>query len=283
MCGIVGVCLKSPSAGDQVDRRLIEAMCGRIVHRGPDDQGIFLDGGIGLGMRRLSILDVEGGAQPMFSGDSQVAIVHNGEIYNFRSLRADLERRGHRFTTDCDTEVILHLYEEYGLDFVDHLNGMFATAVWDGRLRRLVLVRDRLGQKPLYYAETDRSLVFGSELKTVMTCPDIERRLSPEAVYHYFTLGVVPHPSTIYQGIAQLPPGHRLVFENNSSRIEAYWKLDTTVDLATDEQEARERLRELMVDAVRLRMISDVPLGAFLSGGLDSSTITILAVYQVSE
>lgn len=283
MCGIVGIFLNPRDASSRVDRQLIETMCGRIVHRGPDDQGVFVDGPVGLGMRRLSILDLDGGSQPMYSRDGNVALVFNGEIYNYRELRADLEQLGHRFETDCDTEVLVRLYEQYGLDFVDHANGMFAVAVWDRRLQRLTLVRDRLGQKPLYYAETNSGLVFGSELKAVLASGEVPRRIDPEAVYHYFTLGVIPHPWTIYQGVRQLAPAERLVYQHGRVKREKYWRINSKVDTGLDEGEARERLRSLLTESVRLRMISDVPLGAFLSGGVDSSITVALMAQQSSQ
>ena len=280
MCGICGV--RFSKWERRAERQLIERMCEQIVHRGPDDQGIHLDGSVGLGMRRLSILDLETGSQPMFNADRSVCIVFNGEIYNFLELRAELARRGHRFSTRCDTEVIVHLYEEYGVDFVEKLNGMFAIAVWDRRHDRLMLVRDRLGQKPLYYAQTDDGLMFGSELKCLLACPSVPRELDHEAVYHYFTLGVIPHPWSIYRHVRQLPPAGRLICERGRVTLDQYWHLPLAVDTALEKAEAVERMRALLADSVRLRMISDVPLGAFLSGGLDSSIVVALMAQQSS-
>ena len=262
MCGICGVCFSRSQK--PADTGLIERMCATIIHRGPDEQGTYISGSVGLGMRRLSIIDLTTGSQPIFNEDRTVAVVFNGEIYNFQELRADLIRRGHRFITDGDTEVIVHLYEDYGVDFVDHLNGMFAIALWDRRRRRFVLVRDRLGKKPVYYAWLRDGLVFGSELKCVMQCNDIPTDLDHEAIYHYFTLGYIPNPASIYDSVRQLPPAGRLVIEGVSMRVDRYWALTYEINSTSDQHEACEHLRAFLVDAVRLRMISDVPLGAFL-------------------
>lgn len=255
-------------------------MCERIIHRGPDEDGFHVEDNFGVGMRRLSIIDLKGGSQPIFNEDRSVCTVQNGEIYNFRQLRANLEERGHRFRTSCDTEVIVHLYEEYGPDFVDHLNGMFAIAVWDAKRRRLVLVRDRLGQKPLYYAWTEDGLIFGSELKCLADSDEVPLDLNRQAVYHYFNLGYIPHPLSIYQDVHQLAPAERLIIEGEDIRRDTYWHIPTRVDPGIATEEATHRLRDLLADAVRLRMESDVPLGAFLSGGLDSSIIVALMAQQ---
>lgn len=254
-------------------------MCDSIVHRGPDEEGLFVDRSVGLGMRRLSILDLSTGSQPIFNEDKSISLVFNGEIYNFQSLRDDLLKKGHQFRTQGDTEVIVHLYEQYGLDFAEHLNGMFAIAIWDSRRRRLILTRDRLGQKPLYYA-TDASgrLVFASEIKAILQSGLISATLDEAATYHYFNLGYIPHPRSIYKEISQLPPASQLVCENGQTRISRYWQLARKVEPPGSRAETAERIRELLDDAVRLRMISDVPLGAFLSGGLDSSlTVALMA------
>lgn len=280
MCGITGVFnyrTDRPAESELVDR-----MCSRIIHRGPDDQGMYVEGPLGIGMRRLSIIDLDTGSQPIFNEDRSVVTVFNGELYNFQELRKDLIGRGHKFATQGDTETIVHLYEEYGADFVNHLNGMFAIAVWDRRRRRLVLVRDRLGQKPLYYAHTTSGIIFGSELKCLLESDEVKTELDHEAVQHYFTLGYIPHPWSIYKQVRHLPPGGRLIIEDGDCRQDQYWQIDTHVDSNINVEEAGEQLRELLLDAVRLRMISDVPLGAFLSGGLDSSIIVALMA-QVSS
>ena len=279
MCGIVGA-FRMFSA-EPVPAELIDSMCRKIIHRGPDDQGMHVCGSTGLGMRRLSIIDLVTGSQPIFNEDRTICTVFNGEIYNFQSLRRDLIERGHTFSTQGDTEVIVHLYEEYGIDFVKKLNGMFAIAVWDGSKKKLTIVRDRLGQKPLYYAQTSDGLYFGSELKCLSICDSVSRDLDHEAVFHYFTLGYIPHPWSIYKEIRQLPPAGRLVADGNSQTItiDRYWQLEGEIDSQRSQEDASEELLHLVEDSVKLRMISDVPLGAFLSGGLDSSII----VSQMAE
>ncbi len=233
-------------------------------------------------MRRLSIIDLQRGAQPMFNRDRDIAVVFNGEIYNFRELRRELEADGLQFRTDCDTEVLVYMYQRYGSSFVSRLNGMFALAVWDRSRQQLLLARDRLGQKPLYYAWTGDGLVFGSELKCLLAEPNVCQEIDREAVYHYFTLGYVPHPWTIYRGSRQLPPGCTLTVHNGTDAVEPYWKLTPTVDPRLDREGAKQRLRELLTDAVRIRLMSDVPLGAFLSGGVDSS-ITVALMARLSS
>lgn len=283
MCGICGVYSlfsSKPVSADFVDR-----MCQQIVHRGPDDQGIFVEGSLGLGMRRLSIIDLVTGSQPIFNEDKSICTVFNGEIYNFQALRKDLIDRGHHFVTDGDTEVIVHLYEEYGIDFVTHLNGMFAIAVWDQRRQRLVLVRDRLGQKPLYYAKTTDGVIFGSELKCLAVCEAMPQEIDRESLYHYFTIGYIPHPWTVYRGVHQLPPAGRLVVDGERGTVEQdyYWQIDMHIDHSLSREEAVDELHRLVHDSVKLRMISDVPLGAFLSGGLDSSIIVALMAQHSSS
>lgn len=279
MCGICGFYSLNRQA---FDAGLLGRMCSRIVHRGPDGQGKFEEHGMALAMRRLSIIDLHQGSQPIFNEDRTVCVVFNGEIYNFLELRKDLEARGHHFTTRTDTEVIVHLYEDFGVDFVQKLNGMFSIALWDRRNRRLVIVRDRLGVKPLYYSWSDRGLVFGSELKCVLECPDVPKKLDSDAVYHYFTLGYIPHPASIYEDVRQLPPAGRIVVENGHLRKDSYWSLQSRVDRSLSRAAVLEELRELLTDAVKIRMISDVPLGAFLSGGLDSSIVVALMAKQSS-
>lgn len=280
MCGICGIVAEPDEI---VDEAIVRRMCSAIVHRGPDEEGYFVEGEVGLGMRRLSIIDLAGGSQPVFNEDHNVVVVFNGEIYNFEALRRDLESRGHRFASRSDTEVIVHLYEERGLDFLQDLNGMFAIALWDKRRRRLVLGRDRLGKKPLYYRLRDGRLSFGSELKCLMQVPGGSFDLDPQAVHHYFTLGYIPNPVTIYQGVQQLPPATQLVFEAGRAQLSRYWQLPRQVDPRLTREEAVSNLRDLVSDAVRLRLISDVPLGAFLSGGLDSSIIVAVAAQQLSS
>ncbi len=259
-------------------------MCGAIRHRGPDDDGFFVRGGVGLGMRRLSIIDVAGGHQPIFNEDRSCAIVYNGEIYNHRAVRSELEKRGHRYATKSDTETILHAYEEYGVDCVKHLRGMFAIAIWDGPRRRLFLARDRFGKKPLYYAHVGGRLVFGSELKAILALPDVARRVNPQAVADYVAWGYVPDPLSIYEGIAKLPPAHWLTFEAGRVHTERYWDVSyAPTSPRRPEEFYIERTLEILDEAVRIRLMSEVPLGAFLSGGTDSSIVVGLMSRHSTE
>ncbi|MFQ5691327.1 MAG: asparagine synthetase B family protein, partial [Gemmatimonadota bacterium] len=222
MCGIAGL-----AGWDLSPERLegqVRAMCARLVHRGPDDEGRFLGEGVALGMRRLAIIDLEGGAQPIANEDSSIQVVFNGEIYNHRELRRDLERSGHRFATRCDTEVLVHLYEEEGPDLLRHLRGMFALALWDGRRHTLLLARDRLGIKPLYYWQEGGRLAFASELKALLALEAVPRRIDRAALALYLALGYVPDPRSIHRGVRKLPPGHRLLWaRGEDSRVERYW------------------------------------------------------------
>lgn len=272
MCGIVGVLDRERKP---VSKSLLVRMNEQIVHRGPDDDGYLLDGHVGLAMRRLSIIDLAGGKQPLCSEDEQVVTVYNGEIYNFPELRKGLINRGHVLRTQCDTEVIPHLYEEKGDAFVEALNGMFAIALWDRARQRLLLIRDRLGIKPLYYTQTNGQILFGSELKSLVAA-GIDRTVSKEALYHYLTYGYVPAPLSIYENTFKLLPGHLAVATDGGIEIKRYWDVKPGErDIRTEEQWL-EQLDELLLDAVRLRLISDVPLGALLSGGVDSSLIVAM-------
>jgi asparagine synthase (glutamine-hydrolysing) len=271
MCGIAGQLALDPN--HSVGQAEIQPMCDVIVHRGPDDQGFHCDGPLGMGMRRLSIIDLSGGHQPIFNEDRTVAVIQNGEIYNFRELREDLEGRGHTFSTNCDTEAIVHLYEEYGTACVEKLRGMFAIAIWDAPRRRLLLARDRLGIKPLYYGHANNRLLFGSELKSLLAA-GLDRSMDPQALHDYLTLTHIPAPATIFEKARKLPPGCRMIVENGRETIERYWTLDYTPDpRLADEGAALEAVREAVDDAVRSHLVSDVPLGVFLSGGVDSATL----------
>lgn len=271
MCGIAGIMGPGNKPGSAAE---IHSMCSVMVHRGPDDEGIHTGPGIGLGMRRLSIIDLEGGRQPMRNEDGTVFVVANGEIYNFKALRLDLERRGHRFASGSDTEVIVHLYEEYGPDCVEHLRGMFGLAIWDARRRQLVLARDRLGIKPLYYTQTPTRLAFASELKCLLQLGDVPRELNLASVDHLFAALSTPAGDSILTGVRKLEPGHVLVARADREPVlRRYWDVKFEADRDHDESWFVERLRALLEESVRLHMVSDVPLGAFLSGGIDSSAV----------
>lgn len=253
-------------------------MTDAMAHRGPDDRGTYIAAGGAIGARRLSVIDVADGHQPFANEPGDVWAVQNGELYNHDALRAELRATGHSFRTRCDTEVLPHLYEEHGKSFADHLRGMFAVAVWDERARRGILARDRLGVKPLYYAERDGLLLFASELKGLLASGLIAPDLDPVALETYLTLGFVPAPLTLLDGVRKLPPGHRIVVENGRVRIEQYWRYPEVAgpSAGADPREYTPRLLDGLRESVRLRMIADVPLGAMLSGGLDSSLIVAL-------
>jgi len=272
MCGIAGVVSDAPA---EVKRRWVEQMCARLVHRGPDDSGYYVDEWVALGHRRLSVIDVEGGAQPMANEDGRVQVVFNGEIYNFLELREDLIRRGHQFRTRCDTEVLVHLWEETGPSLVEHLNGMFAFGLWDARQRVVLLARDRAGKKPLYYSERvpESRLCFASELKALMALPGFPKDIDWQAVADFLSLSYIPDPETIYRGVRRLEPGEWLLLRPEGARRCKYWQPRFEPLVSWPQPRVAEKLRELADDAVRRRLISDVPLGAFLSGGVDSSAV----------
>jgi len=275
MCGIAG--MVSASAGEQIDAGVIHRMCQAIVHRGPDDEGIFVKDGVGLGMRRLSIIDLAGGHQPVFNEDRTIWIVYNGEVYNFPELRAELLKRGHHFSTHTDTEVIVHLYEEMGADCVSKLRGMFAFALYDERQRTLLLARDRLGKKPLHYAVHQNRLLFGSEIKAILAVAPELAEIDSEGLLQYFYFGYIPDPHTAFQKIHKLPPGHVLEYANGEIKIRRYWDVPRYGTHAVmSEEECVQELERRLEEAVRIRLISDVPLGALLSGGVDSSIIVAL-------
>ena len=273
MCGITGF-VRADRAQFAGTADLIDRMCQAIVHRGPDDHGVMIKNGAALGMRRLSIIDLVSGHQPISGEDGSVTIVFNGEIYNFRELYSLLRSRGHTFQTHSDTEAIVHAYEEFGPTGVDHLRGMFAFAIWDDRKQTLFIARDRAGKKPLYYTVTNQgTFVFGSELKSLLVHPEVKREIDWAAVDAYLTLGYVPDPQCIFQGIYKLPPGHHLTLSEGRVAVEKYWDFNFSPDPSMTRDDCIDGLRELLDDAVRLRLVSDVPLGAFLSGGIDSSTV----------
>ena len=252
-------------------------MCNAIVHRGPDDEGYYIGDGVGLGMRRLSIIDVAGGHQPIHNEDQSVWVVFNGEIYNFPELRRELESGGHRFYTRCDTEVIVHLYEELGAECVRKLRGMFAIAIWDERHKSLFLARDRLGIKPLHYALHDGNLYFGSEIKSILAVAPTLAKVNSQALLEYLDFGYIHDPLTAFSGITKLPPGHLMEFANGKSCVRQYWEMPTyDTYFPKNEEECLEELDRRLLEATRIRLISDVPLGAFLSGGTDSSTVVAM-------
>jgi asparagine synthase (glutamine-hydrolysing) len=288
MCGIAGFIdlWDARSARGREERAaILDNMCDVIRYRGPDDSGSLLKDGVALGMRRLSIIDLSGGHQPIAGEDGSATVVFNGEIYNFLELQPQLEARGHTFRTRSDTEAIVHAYEEYGTACVDHLRGMFAFALWDDRHRRLFIARDRAGEKPLYYTITPTgTFVFGSELKSLLEHPGVRHETSAESLDAYFSLGYVPDPLSIFKSIKKLPPGHFLTFSNGRLRVKQYW--DFTYEANGDrlrEEDYLEELRALLDEAVRIRLVSDVPLGAFLSGGIDSSTVVALMASQMGQ
>ncbi len=275
MCGIAGIV--SSTRDSDVDANSIHRMCQAIVHRGPDDEGVFVKDGAGLGMRRLSIIDLAGGHQPIFNEDETVWVVFNGEIYNFPQLRPELEARGHRFSTHTDTEVIVHLYEEMGADCVQKLRGMFALALYDSRNRSLLLARDRLGKKPLHYALCDGKLYFGSEIKSLLAVAPHLADVDPEAILQYFYYSYIPDPQSAFRAIKKLPPGHLLQYRGGEIKVRQYWDVPGYgTSKPAGEEEIVEELERRLAEATRIRLISDVPLGALLSGGVDSSIVVAL-------
>jgi asparagine synthase (glutamine-hydrolysing) len=274
VCGIAGVVGK---AGDAIDAAEVHRMCQTIVHRGPDDEGIYARGPVGLGMRRLSIIDLAGGKQPIHNEDGSVWVVFNGEIYNFPELRGELQGRGHQFYTHSDTEVIVHLYEEMGADCVKKLRGMFAIALYDEKKKSLLLARDRLGKKPLHYALRQGKLLFGSEIKTILALHPELAEVDHEGLLQYFYFGYIPDPHTAFQRIRKLPAGHVMEFRDGEIKIRQYWDVpEYGTHPPISEEECLVELERRLEEAVRIRLISDVPLGALLSGGVDSSIIVAL-------
>lgn len=271
MCGIAGIIRRADNAGTLRDT--VKSMCDIMIYRGPDEGGYYSDGNIALGMRRLKIIDLSSGSQPIYNEDKTVVTVFNGEIYNYLRLRDMLKSKGHRFHTNSDTEVIVHLYEEYGENFPVHLNGMFAIALWDTAKKTLLLARDRLGEKPLHYAHTGDAFLFSSEIKSILVAGAVKKEMNYEALYHYFSLICIPGSHTIYRGIKKLLPGHYLKFQDNRVEVKRYWDVKYEPDFDKSEEDFCRELRELMTNSLRDRLISDVPLGAFLSGGIDSSVV----------
>ena len=277
MCGIAGIISIDQTAPPD---RLLRPMADAIAHRGPDADGYWTAPGVGLAHRRLSIIDLAGGDQPIGNENGSIQVVFNGEIYNYRELKAQLEQRGHRFRTNSDTEVLVHLYEEMGDDLVQRLRGMFAFALWDQRRQRLLLARDRLGLKPLYYYRDSKRLLFGSEIKSLLAAPDVDRTIDVEALEDYLAFGVIPGERTIFRGIRKLPPAHTLAVARNdiSGTPHRYWRLNAEPDESLSIDDWRDAVREKFHETVAAHRIADVPIGAFLSGGLDSSAVTAALV-----
>jgi len=280
MCGIVGLVRNN---GKAIDEQLLSRMCDAIRHRGPDDDGFYVNGPVGLGMRRLAIIDLKSGKQPIHNQDRSSWIVFNGEIYNYLELREKLEKLGHTFYTNSDTEAIVHAYDQYGADCPKHLRGMFAFAIWNETNQELFLARDRVGKKPLLYAQIEGDLVFGSEFSSLLLHPQISRDVNLEALDHYLSFMCIPAPMTAYRAIRKLEPGNWLRWRKGEVTTERYWKPDFSKKLKIDEQEAGEQTVEILRDAVRCRLMSEVPLGAFLSGGIDSSAVVALMSQESSE
>lgn len=280
MCGITGwATLDANVPTEDGATELLRSMCARMVHRGPDSEGVMTAQGVALGMRRLAIIDLQTGEQPAVSEDGRVSVILNGEIYNYQSLRAELEARGHSFRSASDTEVLPHLYEEFGTAMLDRLNGMFAFALWDARRRRLFLARDPFGEKPLYWGVFGGKLLFASEPKVLLAHPAVTTNINPDALRQYLAFDYVPAPLSIYQGIHKLPAAHALTLEDGKVETWSYWDVSYRKPAtAPTEDEASETLRELLADSVKMRLVSDVPLGVLLSGGVDSSAVAALAV-----
>ncbi len=274
MCGIAGIVVGDCKG--HVDVAQIREMCAPVVHRGPDDEGVYVSGPVGLGMRRLSIIDVAGGQQPIHNEDRSIWVVFNGEIYNFPELREELQSQGHVFYTHSDTEVIAHLYESHGSDCVRKLRGMFAFALYDFQRQKLLLARDRLGKKPLHYSLHNGVLYFGSEIKSLLAVAPQLANVDQAAIGQFFYYGYIPDPYTVFSSIKKLPPGHVLEFANNSIRVDQYWDVPQFCSTNISETECLEQLEATLDEAVRIRLMSEVPLGALLSGGVDSSAVVAM-------
>lgn len=276
MCGICGIIQHSGNI--RIEEDALRRMCGLMRHRGPDDEGVYMNGSgkpaVGLGHRRLNIIDLSSaGHQPMSNEDGSIWIVFNGEVYNFQEFRPSLVSRGHKFRSNSDTEVVIHLYEEHGEDCLKYISGMFAFAIWDEKKGSLFCARDRPGKKPFLYTNRNGRFCFASEFESLLSCGSTDKSVNSEALYYYFTFGYIPAPLTIYQDIFKLPPAHSLVLKDGQITLKKYWELDFSLKRAISQKEAAEEVLRLLREAVKVRMYSDVPLGAFLSGGVDSSAV----------
>src|SRR5574341_616318 len=275
MCGIAGICNLQRSR--EISREALEKMIEMVRHRGPDGFGFYRDGNVGLAHARLSIIDLEGGWQPIFNEDKTVCIVFNGEIFNYLELREILESKGHRFATRSDTEVIVDLYEEYGADSLKHLNGQFALAIWDKRFQRLFIARDRVGIRPLFYTTVENQFLFASEVKAIFADNRVRREVDPFALDQIFSFWMTIPPRTAFKDIHELPAGYYLTIDHGKIEQHKYWDLDfNPLEVIRTEEEYADELRELLIDSTRLQLRADVPVGAYLSGGIDSSVITTL-------
>ena len=283
MCGIAGWASLENKPSQDSGEAVLHAMCERMKHRGPDSEGLWTDESVALGMRRLSIIDLHTGEQPVYSEDKSIVVVMNGELYNFREVRSDLEKRGHKFETQTDTEILPHLYEEYGEAMLEHINGMFAFALWDKRKRKLLIARDRFGEKPLYYGVFDGKLIFASEPKVLLANPAVKVEINTDALRQYLSFDYVPAPHSIYKGISKLPAAHFLTVEKSEIKTRRYWNLTWEKKKTKSLESSAEELRELLADAVRMRLVSDVPLGILLSGGVDSSAVAAFATQFSTE
>ena len=283
MCGIAGWINLENNRSQNHREAVLHRMCERMKHRGPDSEGLWTDETVALGMRRLSVIDLHTGEQPVYSEDKSIVVVMNGELYNFREVRADLEKRGHKFETQSDTEILPHLYEEYGEAMLEHINGMFAFALWDKRREKLLIARDKFGEKPLYYGVFDGKLIFASEPKVLLANPSVKVEINLDSLRSYLSFDYVPAPNSIYKGISKLPAAHFLSIEKGEIKTRRYWNLTWEKKETKSLEKAAEELRELLADAVRMRLVADVPLGILLSGGVDSSTVAAFATQFSSE
>jgi asparagine synthase (glutamine-hydrolysing) len=281
MCGICGIIYNDKSKC--INKKILSEMNNSLIHRGPDEDGYFISNNVGLGMRRLSIIDVKGGHQPIYNEDKTICVICNGEIYNHQELRENLEKQGHNFFTHSDVEAIVHLYENFEEDFVHKLRGMFSIAIYDLKEDKLILARDRLGIKPLYYTYQNGAFLFGSELKAILSYPGLEKNISIASISDYLTYLYIPVPDTIFEGIYKLPPAYMLIFSQGSISLKQYWEINYRKEKINPEEYYIERLRDLLKESVRMHLMSEVPLGAFLSGGMDSSTVVALMSEVMDE
>ncbi len=284
MCGIAGWANLENKPSQNTSEAVLHSMCERMKHRGPDSEGLWLDESVALGMRRLSVIDLATGEQPVYNEDKSVVVVMNGELYNYKEARADLEKRGHEFETNTDTEILPHLYEEYGDAMLEHFSGMFVFALWDKRRQKLLIARDRFGEKPLYYGVFDGKLIFASEPKVLLEHPSVKTEINTDALRSFLSFDYVPAPASIYKNIYKLPAAHLLILEKGEVKTRRYWNLTFHKNGNTPTiEKAATQLRELLADAVRMQLVSDVPLGILLSGGVDSSTVAAFATQFSTE